>query len=548
MTVYYVSSISGSNNNAGTSATAPLATLQAAADLVQPGDTVQVMNGTYSNPSGDGAVLQITTSGTASAPITFEAMPGQTPVIESAGNWAGIGDYGASYITVSGFTIQGDAPSVTLAEAQSQENNTNNPVTAGDGIDIESGSGGSNPHNIIIEDNTVHDQPGGGIVSMDADYVQILNNITYDNAKYSPYASSGISLGFSQNYNTAPGVHDIVSGNTSYDNTELIPFHVTGTITDGEGIIIDSNNLNDYSGAILVENNTAYGNSGPGIEDFNSNNVTITGNSSYGNTTNARLANEGQISISESTGSTSTGNSTSAPASTPPAGSSGDAPAITLTVPTTAVSDTLGTAAAIPGVSVSDTSSSDAISLAVKASSGDLSMTGATGSGTGTLTISGAAATLNTDLATLKFTGTAAGSATVSVAASDSAGATPANASFGVSVSPAEVTTDTLVLLLSQSRASSGLKFIVDVNGTQVGSGTVTAQHSLGQTQAFDFSGNWGTGALSVVLQDMSWGDGRPGSGGAPALYVQQETLNGTTGLTGSIVLGSHQSTTHVFG
>ena len=139
MTVYYVSSISGSNNNAGTSATAPLATLQAAADLVQPGDTVQVMNGTYSNPSGDGAVLQITTSGTASAPITFEAMPGQTPVIESAGNWAGIGDYGASYITVSGFTIQGDAPSVTLAEAQSQENNTNNPVTAGDGIDIEFG-------------------------------------------------------------------------------------------------------------------------------------------------------------------------------------------------------------------------------------------------------------------------------------------------------------------------------------------------------------------------------------------------------------------------
>ena len=67
MTVYYVSSNSGSNNNAGTSVTAPLATLQAAADLVQPGDTVQVMNGTYSNPSGDGAVLQITTSGTAAA-------------------------------------------------------------------------------------------------------------------------------------------------------------------------------------------------------------------------------------------------------------------------------------------------------------------------------------------------------------------------------------------------------------------------------------------------------------------------------------------------
>ena len=46
MTTYYVSSLIGSANNAGTSATAPLATLQAAADLVKPGDTVEVMNGT----------------------------------------------------------------------------------------------------------------------------------------------------------------------------------------------------------------------------------------------------------------------------------------------------------------------------------------------------------------------------------------------------------------------------------------------------------------------------------------------------------------------
>ncbi len=35
MTTYYVSSEIGSNNNAGTSASAPLASLQAAANLVQ---------------------------------------------------------------------------------------------------------------------------------------------------------------------------------------------------------------------------------------------------------------------------------------------------------------------------------------------------------------------------------------------------------------------------------------------------------------------------------------------------------------------------------
>jgi|SRR5580700_170256 len=81
MTTYYVSSITGSDNNAGTSASAPFASLQAAANVVKPGDTVQVMNGTYTAPFYADA-LDITTSGTATAPITFEAAPGQTPVID----------------------------------------------------------------------------------------------------------------------------------------------------------------------------------------------------------------------------------------------------------------------------------------------------------------------------------------------------------------------------------------------------------------------------------------------------------------------------------
>ena len=76
MTIYYVSSEIGSNNNAGTSQNAPLASLQAAANLVKPGDTVQVMNGTYTAPTYADAV-DITTSGTANAPITFEAAPGR---------------------------------------------------------------------------------------------------------------------------------------------------------------------------------------------------------------------------------------------------------------------------------------------------------------------------------------------------------------------------------------------------------------------------------------------------------------------------------------
>ena len=88
MTTYYVSSEIGSDNNAGTSAAAPFATLQVAADHTVPGDTVLVMNGTYSDGGND--VLTITTSGTAGAPITFEAAPGATPLIDSQGAWQGI--------------------------------------------------------------------------------------------------------------------------------------------------------------------------------------------------------------------------------------------------------------------------------------------------------------------------------------------------------------------------------------------------------------------------------------------------------------------------
>ena len=83
MTTYYVSSEIGSDNNAGTSAAAPFETLQVAANHTAPGDTVLVMNGTY---TGGDPVLNITTGGTASAPITFAAAPGQTPVIDSSAN------------------------------------------------------------------------------------------------------------------------------------------------------------------------------------------------------------------------------------------------------------------------------------------------------------------------------------------------------------------------------------------------------------------------------------------------------------------------------
>ena len=63
----------------------------------------------------------------------------------------------------------------------------------------------------------------------------------------------------------------------------MVPTIGAGVITDGEGIILDTNP--GYTGGVLVQNNTVTGNGGPGIESFKTANATITGNTIYGNNT-----------------------------------------------------------------------------------------------------------------------------------------------------------------------------------------------------------------------------------------------------------------------
>jgi hypothetical protein len=75
---YYVAT-TGSDSNPGSS-TAPFATLQHAASVTQPGDTVLVRQGTYNQ------LLTPTTSGnTAQGPITFESYPGELATIDGSG-------------------------------------------------------------------------------------------------------------------------------------------------------------------------------------------------------------------------------------------------------------------------------------------------------------------------------------------------------------------------------------------------------------------------------------------------------------------------------
>jgi hypothetical protein len=98
---YYVA-LDGSDDAAGGEAD-PWATFQHAADTAQPGDTVCFRGGVY-----PGEETHLTRSGTAEAPITWIAYPGESPILDGGGS---LGELlilaqHTSYVRISGFTLR----------------------------------------------------------------------------------------------------------------------------------------------------------------------------------------------------------------------------------------------------------------------------------------------------------------------------------------------------------------------------------------------------------------------------------------------------------
>jgi parallel beta-helix repeat protein len=296
---YYVSG-SGDDGNTGLSTNQAFRTLQRAADLTAPGDTVFALNGLYtSSPSTD--ILTIKNSGTQGNWIHYRAYPGQKPKLQLDDNWSGITVNGASYIVIEGFTVVGNAPSITLAEAREQQNNLGNPRTLANCINIRDAFDNSSqrPHHIVIRGNTVSDCPGGGISALYVDYLRIEDNEVARNAFYSPYANSGISVYQNCDIDNATGVKIIIRRNITYQNENKIPFYFSNAndpsqrvISDGNGIIVDDNRNTQefvgqpcapYKGTTVVQNNVSYNNGGRGILVFSSDNVLVRYNTVYQN-------------------------------------------------------------------------------------------------------------------------------------------------------------------------------------------------------------------------------------------------------------------------
>jgi len=298
-TDFYVSALTGSNSNNGTSVGQAFATIKKAADLTNPGDTVFIMNGTYTPVANfQQSIVTITRSGTAGAYITYKAYPGHTPKLRLLTGlnfqiWRAVA-IDASYIIFSGIEIEGTNQSLTYADAyqtwQDYENNIKdwNKISMYNCGSISIG-GGAAVHHVIVQDCKIYDT-GGGIGGFNCDYVTIQNNLIYNTCWYSMYAGSGISILDPRSIDGVTGYKMFIRNNVVHNNKCLIPWERINALSDGNGIILDVNIGNGtttlpYIGRYLVENNLSYNNGGGGVHAYKAAHVDIINNTAYNNGT-----------------------------------------------------------------------------------------------------------------------------------------------------------------------------------------------------------------------------------------------------------------------
>ena len=308
---YYIDAKNGNKRNNGLSVSKAKSIIQDAANLTRPGDTVFVMNGTYTNSCSNCSVVNIPNSGNKRKYIVYANYKNHQPIISFNG-WGGFSiTNGVSYVKIIGFEVVGNNKNVLLKDALKQPmsclnpNGEYDPKYNGNGIHID-GTSGKYPHHIVIAKNVVRDCGGGGIGANKADYISIEDNVIYNNAWYNVFGNSGISLYQFKNFDDAKGYHNVIRRNKCYNNKNLVPWAKYCRIADGNGIIIDDfRNIQNksvlpaYTGKTLIENNVCWFNGGTGIHVFQSDEVDIFNNTAYCNSQSMEL-NSGQIHASVS--------------------------------------------------------------------------------------------------------------------------------------------------------------------------------------------------------------------------------------------------------
>ena len=305
---YYVSPQGSDAGDGRTEATA-FATPQKAVDAAQPGDIILVMDGTYLPHSDQEGVAAFRRPGSPAAWITLKNYPGQHPVFSTVGAWNAvrIGQRGTNavpsplpalaYLEVRGLHFRGDAD--VAKQKYPDLVGKSDAHTNGNGVSITGVAETHRAHHIRIADNVADYCAGGGISAIQADWITIENNVVRNNCWWTVYAGSGISLLDSANFDAGTNVYKcLICGNQSSGNRCFVPWGQVKRISDGNGIIIDTNNApaqrHVYLGRTLVQNNLSFNNGGSGIHAFKSHQIDIINNTAYHNGASPEL-NWGQI-------------------------------------------------------------------------------------------------------------------------------------------------------------------------------------------------------------------------------------------------------------
>lgn len=242
-TTWYVAN-GGSDADPGTLAQ-PWATLQHAADTVQPGDTIVVRGGTYAGVQFDDAA-----SGTPGHPTVLKAYPSESPQITSDGGQdAGINLEGVSWFVVDGFTINDRTEAGIRAVGGSQWGLTCAHVTIRNNHLDHNGNWGIFTgfcsdlliaHNVTTRSVVEH----GIYVSNSGDRPVIRDNTIWGNHANGIHMNGDVSAGGDGVISDA-----LVEGNIIFDNG----------VGGGSGI-----NMDGVQGSI-IRNNLVYGNHASGI-------------------------------------------------------------------------------------------------------------------------------------------------------------------------------------------------------------------------------------------------------------------------------------------
>lgn len=287
----------GADDNPGT-ADSPLATISAAVSQAEPGQHVLVRRGRYEQE-----VLISGVSGRPDAWITIRSYPGERATIATdIGQNAIAVRKGSSYLNIACFRLAGPTQEPEAAPGSPSENRDRRlggasfaqlPKNYGAGVDIGDQAdtrAGLLSHHVRVIANEVHDFAEMGISAVEASHITVAGNVVYRNAKYSCHAGSGIGIGYMLDAggpDNTDGYSNYIVGNVAYGNEnralQCFTDSLGAIITDGNGIIVDDNDSNDYQARTLVADNVVYNNGGRGILVFQSSRVDVVNNISYHN-------------------------------------------------------------------------------------------------------------------------------------------------------------------------------------------------------------------------------------------------------------------------